>query len=123
MREMSFPVIPFKHYNILSNLVSVDKRERSHHIRKIVEDLKEEDEQRYNVLKFLMEFAKLVVKYESKNLMVTYNISISFANVIFRTRHLYRVDFMAVNIDYDIMVRMISDFDIIFGDTVPRKNG
>ena len=113
---MSFPIIPFKYYHMFSGLSNVDKRKRSESIRSIVQELKLEDEQRFNVLKFLIEFAKLVVKYESKNLMVTYNISISFGPVIFRTRHLYRTDIMAVNIHYDIMIRMISDFDLIFGD-------
>ena len=46
--------------------------------------------------------------------MVAYNIAISFAPVIFRTRNIFVADIMTINVLYDNMIRMIQDFDEIF---------
>ena len=65
-------------------------------------------------MKYLIEISRLVVKFSACNLMVTYNVAVSFGPVIFRTRHLFREDVMKMGIYYDVMMRMINDFEDIF---------
>ena len=83
----------------------------------IVQEFQQEDPRRYNTLKFLIDLSRHVVKFSKLNMMVAYNVAISFGPVIFRSRHLYREDIMAVKIHYDVMIKMIQDNEEIFVDS------
>ena len=114
LRELRLPVVPLNVYMQFAVLDRVDKRQRVMKIRDIMKRFREEEPQRYNTLKYLIEISRLVVKFSACNLMVTYNVAVSFGPVIFRTRHLFREDVMKMGIYYDVMMRMINDFEDIF---------
>ena len=53
--------------------------------------------------------------------MDAYNLSITSGPVIFRTRHFYKGEIYKVKTHYDTMIRMINDYDYIFGQNEPVK--
>ena len=72
------------------------------------------DRLRFNTLRFIMDFCRQVVRHEKVNKMGSYNMAITLAPVIFRTRHLFMEDIMSVGTHYDVMIRMIENFNEIF---------
>ena len=116
LREMRNPLIPISIYEELTGLKDVKEEERVQAIKGVMQNMFKLDPMRYNSLRFMMDFCRQVVRFQSENKMGSYNMAITFAPVIFRTKHLFKEDIMSVNTHYDVMIRMIENYNEIFSE-------
>ena len=69
-----------------------------------------------NTLMFCIKFFKELISYESYNKMTSYNIAVTVGPNIFRPKNDKQQDIITVGIYYDAMIKMIENYDAIFGE-------
>ena len=65
-------------------------------------------------MKFIIDFLRTVVEEEQHNKMTHYNIAVTVGPNIFRPKDLKPSDLINAGTFYDIMIRMMTNFDEIF---------
>ena len=115
LRELKDPLIPFnkyeEYYQILCNAAS--EKEHDELLKEIINDL---DPLRYNTLKYLVNFFRKVVSYKELNRMTSYNVAVTVAPNIFRSKEDKASDILNHKVFYEAMIRMIDNYEYIFDE-------
>ena len=76
----------------------------------------------FNTLKFHIVFFREVVQNEVHNRMTSYNIAVTVGPNIFRPQKNETKDLLNVGIFYDLLIRMIENFDVLFDKNLSYEN-
>ena len=115
LRELKDPLIPFskyeEYYQILCSAASEEEHDEL--LKEMMNDL---DPLRYNTLKYLVNFFRKVVSYKELNRMTSYNVAVTVAPNIFRSKEDKASDILNHKVFYEAMIRMIDNYEYIFDE-------
>lgn len=119
MREMADPICPFEQYDAYQELATLAADRRVSRLRQLVHALPRLN---FNTLKFIIDFMRVVVQHEPQNRMNHYNIAVTVGPNIFRPRIVRPQDLFSAGTYYDVVIKMMENFDAVFGETNPLQD-
>ena len=119
MREMQDPICPFSQYDAYMGLTKIPVDRRIYTLSTLLRNLPALN---FNTLRFIIYFMREVIALEPYNRMTAYNIAVTVGPNIYRPQQVRPEDLFNAGTYYDVMIRMMENYDALFVNLESLEN-
>ncbi|KRX00246.1 Rho GTPase activation protein [Pseudocohnilembus persalinus] len=113
LHKSKIPLFPFRVNDDILKLIETDRQDQINLCKQIID--KELDEQRRNILQYLMEFLIKVQSYQKQNQMSVYNLAVCFAPCLLRSEQSSMLDIKLTGGYVRLIQIIMENLNYIFG--------